>query len=472
MILWLALGALTLATLWFMLHPLFRVARTLPAREAYDVEVYRDQLAEVKRDEARGLLSPAEARAAEREIARRLLAVAPQAETHGRAETAAAAPGRTARRWTAMAVAALVPLASLGLYLYVGAPEAPDFPFAQRAAIERAAGMPDIDAAIQHLQARLKAKPDDLEGWLLLGRSEAALRRFPEAIAAYQRADALSPGRADIIAALAEMKVMAAGGTVDAETKAMFEQVHAKDPTEIRARFYLGLAKVQGGDPEGGLRDWLALEASTPADAPWRVLLQGQIERIAKQFKLDPAKLAPAGVKAPSPAASTASPGPSAADIAAAQNMTPAEREQVVRGMVGKLAAQLQQQPDDLEGWRRLGRAYGVLGEPGKAADALAHAAKLAPENPDVLVEYGQSLAAQAKPGDKLPAQAIVVMRQVLTLDHRRPEALWYVGLAEAERDDKAAAAALWNRLLAQLSPGTPAYDKVKQRLDGLGVTR
>ncbi|MFI5023982.1 MAG: tetratricopeptide repeat protein, partial [Alphaproteobacteria bacterium] len=184
------------------------------------------------------------------------------------------------------------------------------------------------------------------------------------------------------------------------------------------------------------------------------------------------AKGAPAQSPPAAAATAGATPAPNTADVAAAQNMSDEQHKEKIRGMVERLAEQLKGQPDDLAGWRRLASAYSVLGERDKATEALAQAARLAPKDPDVLVAYGNALLAQGTSGDAPPAKAAEVMRQVLALDAGRREALWVVGLADAAQGDKQAAAALWGRLLAQLSPGTPEYLQVKGRLDALGATR
>jgi len=578
----LILGVITLLSVAMLLRPLLRGTKAMPLREAYDLEVYRDQLAEVGREEARGILTPADARAAEREIARRLLAVSP--EDRPAASAAASEPSRVAPRWTVLGLAIAMPLTALGLYFVVGNPGAPGVPFASRSQAMQSQAvqsgdMPEIGVALPRLEARLKAKPDDLEGWLLLGRSYGSLERYADAIDAYSHALTLSNSRPDVVAAYAESKVLLAGGVVNPEIRKLFEDVRAQDPRSVTARYYLGLVKVQDGDAEGGLRDWLAIQAEAPPDAAWLPGLHGEIERVAQEFKIDLAKLVPPGAKIvppmagslgtgaktapsasaapsalggpsdsdvaaaqnmtdeqrsqmirtmvdrlaarlqqqpddidgwrriarayavlgeqdkaadadahiakleggaaePTAGASTAGPapgapgGPSESDVAAAQTMTDEQRSQMIRTMVDRLAARLQQQPDDVDGWRRLARAYAVLGEQDKAADALSHAAQLAPKDPDLLVSYGNALLALGTPGAEPPAKAIEVMRQALQIDAGRPEALWVVGLAEAAHGDKPAATALWSKLLAQLSPGTPQYIEVKQRLDSLGTTR
>jgi cytochrome c-type biogenesis protein CcmH len=398
----------------------------MPAREAYDLEVYRDQLAEVGREEARGILTAADARAAEREIARRLLAVAP--EDHPASAAAVPEPGRAARRWTVLGLATAMPVAALALYLVVGTPGARDVPFASRPQASQSGDMPDINVALPRLEARLKANPDDLEGWLLLARSYASLERYADAVDAYGHAMTLSDNRPDVVADYAETKVLQADGVVSPETRKLFEDVLAGDPGNVPARYYLGLVKVQDGDAEAGVRDWLAIQAEAPPDAEWLPDLHGQIERVAQEFKLDLAKLLPPGANivppmAASPGAgaeagtvSGAAPigpgGPSDSDVAAAQNMTDEQRTQMIRSMVDRLAARLQQQPDDIDGWRRLARAYTVLGEQDKAADAQAHIAKLEGQG-------AAGPAAAAPNGPAGPSDSDVAAAQNMTDEQR-----------------------------------------------------
>jgi cytochrome c-type biogenesis protein CcmH len=303
-ILWLILGAITLAVVVALLRPLLSAVQPDLPRAAYDLQVYRDQLAEVTRDQARGVLAASEAEAATREIKRRALAAASD-ETAPRAE----APGRTARRWTALAIAAAVPIAALAIYLAVGFPNAPDAPFAarQREAKASAGKMPDINTALQRLEGELKTNPNDLSGWLLLARSYQALGRDGDAVGAYRHAAELKPDTPEIVAAYAEAMVMADNGAVTPEAKKLFERVAAQDPKSLPARFYLGLARAQAGDGTGAVRAWLAIEAEAPKDAPWLPALQAQIGKTAKEFGLDPTKLAPAPEpKTPPAAPSTA----------------------------------------------------------------------------------------------------------------------------------------------------------------------
>ncbi|MGE5147338.1 MAG: tetratricopeptide repeat protein, partial [Candidatus Eiseniibacteriota bacterium] len=133
-------------------------------------------------------------------------------------------------------------------------------------------------------------------------------------------------------------------------------------------------------------------------------------------------------------------------------------------------------EPNDLAGWRRLGRSYLVLGEADKASDAYAQAAALAPKNVDVLLDYGEALLTAAGPAksptEHLPAKFLDVMRQVYALDDHNPVALWYLGVDHAQNGRRAEAAALWQRLLERLPPNAPERAALAKRLEMLKIDR
>ena len=480
-----ALLGLTTLAVALLLGPLILRSRGSQARDAYNLAVYRDQLAEIDRDVERGILSPDEATAAKSEIARRILALAPSAE-----------PGGSARAPLVVAAVAILalPFAAWTLYWDLGSPSLPDEPLASRGAASAQTaqnGDPHVDiaGAIDKLTAHLQAHPDDLEGWLLLARSDLDLNRYADAVEAYRRAADLSGQKPEIVGDWGEAQVLAAGGTVTAEAKKAFETALADKESAPRSRYYLALAKLQAGDAKGALQDWVDLEADSPADAEWLPLLRRRIADAAKSAGVDPATLktssgaprkAPAPTEAanPAPASPTQESGsgmPSSAQVnetaKATAGMSTQDRQAMIEGMVGKLAARLQQNPDDAEGWTRLGRSYMVLEQPDKAVDAYAHAAKLKPDDLGLKQQYANAIVA-ASSGDDPPEAATALFRQVLDADPQNAEALWYVGIAEAEAGHAQNARDLWTRLLAQLPPEAPIRQQVQDRIAGLKLDK
>jgi cytochrome c-type biogenesis protein CcmH len=456
MLIWLAFAVLAALVVALVIWPLAAAHGRSPTRAAYDRAVYGDQLKEITRDSERGLVTPTEAASARLEIERRLLASDEEAERGLRPAAKPATP-----RALTVALAVLVPLAAIGFYLVHGAPRIPDQPYDARAA-ERALiganGALDLDKTVAALQARLKADPSSAEGWLLLARTEAARGHWQKSAAAYREAMTLTKERPDVAAAYAEMLVMAADGIVTPAARDALNTVVARDPKNPSARYYLALAEAQAGDVRGATDAWQTLLAEAPADAPWAQMVRQRIADTAKA----------AGLPAPAPPAAQASPGPSADDVAAAAQLSPEQRDQMVRGMVERLATRLKEAPDDLQGWLRLGRAYEVLKEPEKAADAYAQAAKLKPEDPAILAREVDALMADRAPTDPIPPTALVVLKQLETLDASEPRALWYLGLAAAQAHEVDEAKVYWQKLLAVLPADSAERKMVSDALAAL----
>jgi cytochrome c-type biogenesis protein CcmH len=167
---------------------------------------------------------------------------------------------------------------------------------------------------------------------------------------------------------LGEAIVRANQGLVTAEARAAFERARTLDPTAIRPQFYLALALSQEGKAAEAAAAWRGLLAKAPPDAPWVEVARAELAKLGDS----------APVVASNPAGA---PGPTASDVDAAASLSPEERVAMINGMVSELAARLESQPDDAEGWARLIRSYMVLGRGADAKAALAEArAKLPPD--------------------------------------------------------------------------------------------
>jgi len=160
--------------------------------------------------------------------------------------------------------------------------------------------------------------------------------------------------------------------------------------------------------------------------------------------------------------------GPSAAEMAKAAEMSPEERQAMIRNMVDGLAVKLAQNPDDIDGWKRLGRAYGVLGERDKAVDAYEHAERLKPDDTRILLAEAELLIPGGLPQTPLPERLVSLLKHVDTLDARQPAALWYLGLASVQQRDFAAARSYWQRLLEVLPEDADQHQAVAAALDAL----
>ena len=451
--LWIVFIAITVAALALILAPLWRKSTATADRSAYDAEVYRDQLEELDRDVERGLIEGDDADAARTEISRRLLAA--DAEGRRGPEPISGAPRRA---WIAGGLVFAIPVMAALFYGFHGAPGLPGNPAAERQAA------PSLDSATQQaemiarISERLQRNPGDAEGWSHLGVLLMTAKRYKTAAEALGHASELTPNSAGLMARHGEALSFAAQGTVGAATRKVFESALVIDPREPRAHFYLGLADNQAGRGQTALERWRALDAETPADAPWRAPLRAQIARLAKELGETPEDR---GVEAP---------GPSADDVAAASRMSGDDRQAMIRSMVARLAERLVETPDDADGWIRLGRSYKVLGETAKSRAAYAKAAALRPNDVSVLSSYVASIADAAGAEATKQPEFNDAVAKILGLDPNNRTALWFAGLRARHSGDDDAATRHWRKLLALLDAGSKEHAELSRRLGEMGA--
>ncbi len=356
---------------------------TIPLVRRYDARqsprdatlgVLRDQLGEVDAQVAGGAIDAREAEALRTEIKRRMLGTAREVDAVPRPLGGGALGG------FAIGLAAAVGIAATLLYSTLGRPElasvapVPEVAAASADTAANPAAATEVAAMVAKLEARMKDHPQDAEGWRMLGWSYFQTQRFAESADAYGRAVKLAPSAPGNASAYGEALVQAAGGIVKPDARLQFAAAVALDKTDARARYFLGLAKEQAGDPKAAVADWLALLRESPPGAPWAGELRRVIADTAGRAGVDvAAQLAASGAVA---VAGSAPPSPSAEQVKAVQAMAPTDQQAMIRGMVDRLAARLKANPKDAGGWVRLMRARMVLGDPAAAAaarrDALA----------------------------------------------------------------------------------------------------
>ncbi len=386
------------------------------AEAAPNARVYRDQLKEIARDAARGVIPAEEAARLRAEVARRLLAAdrpaAPAATVGPRGPVLAlsvAVPVFTLL--TYVGTAPLLKYAGLGeqriealsdelaitvriggysvhltpIFVGLGAPGYPDLPMRARlaAAAELAAARPSqvaaeaaapalppvaVDAAlvaqVEDRRARVAAQPDDLESLRFLAVNEAGLGNLSAAREAQAQAvavlgDAATPSDR---AMLAWLMVAAAGGTVTAEADAVLAQVLSADDAQDVALYLAGIGQMQVGRPDLAFRLWRRYLEVAPQGSPWRADVAARMQPLAAAAGVDWVPLAAAA-------------GPTAADLAAAAEMSEEERQAMAAGMVARLEGRLAAEGGSAADWARLIAALGVLGERARAKAVYAEAA-------------------------------------------------------------------------------------------------
>jgi len=357
MTLWLSFALMTAAVIFIVLWPLRRGQKERGAGS--EVAVYRDQLTEIKRDRLTGLIGEAEAKAAQIEVSRRLLAAA---DVEAARSLAHPATDSLRRRWIVALVALLVlPAGTVALYLLVGSPNQPAQPLAAR--LNMPMQKRSITELVAQVEDHLDHNPDDGRGWQILAPIYMRLGRFDDAVKAWRNTLRLTGESADGEADLGEALVGAANGVVTVEAASAFDHALGLDAHNVKARFFTGLSAEQDGKREQAAAIWRDLLNGAPADAPWLGLVQQSL-----------ARLEPNATPESASAAADTAPTPSADQVAAAADLSSQDRTEMVRAMVERLAQRLAQDASDVDGWLRLIRSYVVLGERDKALNAAAQA--------------------------------------------------------------------------------------------------
>ena len=393
---WIVTAALALASALMIGLALLRARSGVEPAAAFDLRVYRDQLKEIDRDLARGTIGAEDAERLRAEVSRRILA----ADADLQRETGGSGRGGPGTLAAAVVTGIVVIGGSFWLYTDLGQPGYGDLALADRlaladearrtrpgqaeaeATLPDSAGRtdvpPDFVALMERLRETVAARPDDLRGHELLARNEAALGNFKAAHVAQARVIELKgPGAtAQDFTDYADMLILAAGGYVSPEAEAALAAALEREPRNGAALYYSGLMLAQVGRPDQAFAIWRRLLEDGPADAAWIEPIRLQIEDMAARagevnFTLPPAQ-----------EPRLAAPGPSAADVEAAEEMAPEDRMEMIRGMVARLSDRLATEGGPPEDWSRLIGSLMVLGDQAQAIAIYNNALEVFAEDP------------------------------------------------------------------------------------------
>lgn len=259
---WIIAGFLIAGALLFIVPPLLGRGRmqATATRSEVNLSIYRDQLHELDADLAAGTLSKEQYRIARNELEGRVL------DDSGTAEVMTP-PSSGGRNWAIAAVIAM-PILTVALYLMLGKPGGLDSQHQATVANQsQEVTQEQINAMVEGLAQKLKAKPDDVEGWAMLGRSYVQLRRYGDASAAYARAVALLPNNAQLLADYADVLAMNNGRSMQGEPEKIIQQALAADPNNIKALALAGTAAFQRKEYRKAIEEWQKLLKLVPADS-------------------------------------------------------------------------------------------------------------------------------------------------------------------------------------------------------------
>ena len=275
--LWLVVLVLLLATLLCLIPPLLRrtpiTSAPPPDADATVRAFYLAQREQLQRDLRNGSLSPAARVRAEEELQRDLLQDLALRQGH-----AAPFGGQRAGIAAACVFSIIIPVAAVLLYGQLGNPRAAaDATMARAAEPHSEDAGDDMALAINALAQRLRASPDDADGWYTLARSYETLGRYNDAVAAYQQVLKQVPGQPAVLADLADALLSANQGVPDASSIAAVAQALAAQPDQPKALALAGMMALRRGDAAEALMHWEHLQGLLPPESEAARQIQSNI---------------------------------------------------------------------------------------------------------------------------------------------------------------------------------------------------
>jgi len=328
---------------------------------------------------------------------------------------------------------------------------------------------------LARLAKRLRDQPKDIEGWKLLGRSLSAVGQYNQAADAFRKAVDLSENDAGLLVTLGDVLTKGAGGTITPEALIIFTKARELAPENLPVQYFLGLADLQAGRLKNAFDAWLGLYGKFPAGSENQQALAEQIRRLAQRLGVDPEEHLASKLQSTPPSAATLprpvmkpGPGPDRAAMAEAAKMSASEREEFIQSMVQRLANRLEDEPDDFDGWIRLGRAYSVLRRNAEAARAYGRAADLRPTDPGPLEAQIAILIGSMTQGKAVPEATLGMLRKLEALQPDNRRALWFLGMADATAGRRSEAIVRWERLYGLLPSESRERARIKIAIERL----
>lgn len=234
---------------------------------------FAGQLAELTRDRELGFIEADAARQAELDIRRRIS----QAGAGDDGATAMAGSGSASRplRHGLVAGAGICAVLAVALYMALGSPHLVGMTPARMPEVPEE--LREILAELDNLRAELAVRPDNPQGWAVLGQANVQLGRYGEAATAFENAINWESGSAFLFASLGQARLFEAGGIVTPAAREAFARALDIDPEDVRARFFMAEARYQGGERAQAIDAWRSILSGAEADAAYRGMVQARL---------------------------------------------------------------------------------------------------------------------------------------------------------------------------------------------------
>jgi len=479
-ILWLICALLLLIAVVLLIRPLLKRLseselaqnqKQVNRRKELNIELYEQKKVQIEVDFANGLLDEEAREQAQNEIEHSLIQDAEVSDADN-LELQQLSPSNA--RILAIVFLLFIPVFSIVTYAFIKPdnfeqvvlnqppPKSPDAQHQQ---------VPDINAMVVSLENKLKENPDNLQGWDMLGRSYVVMKRFPDAVMAYRKAYELSKKTQQSIPDLEINYVevlMQTGGQQNYQTaRNLLDDLLKANPNNGDALWFMGFLDYEAGNKALAFERWSQLKSLLPANSEQVKIVDSYLSRLRNELpEGHPQKTVKTQTEVSQNAPQT-TPQTSPAGPVPGQELTGSKEEQAfIAAMVARVEGRVQANPQDLKGWKTLGKSYGVLNRHVDSANAYAKAVALDSSDVDLLINYFNAVI-KTNQVDQLD-NARIVFAQLLDQNPENADALYLSGSLARAAGDTQEARMFWNKLLPLLPEGGQAYNNVERNLRSL----
>lgn len=430
---------LTLALILWLVWPLLRhKASASVSASQLNTAVHRDQLTALQSDLDKGLISKEDFESSVDELQMRLL---DDTESYKAPLTQQTASFWSPRK-TAVLIALCLPVLAIPIYLRLGTPAAID-PVAEAQITDK-----QVRQMVDTLAARLQANPDNPKGWAMLAKSYKVMGRFEESSQAFERVGVMLDSDPELLVDYADVLAVLADNQIEGKPLMLVNKALSLNPRHPMGLMMSGVAAYRRADFTLAVQQWeTLLTMLEPGSGDAR-----QIEENIASARSQ------GGLQASNQAATTPSNAlpPVPASAAGAVN------EDMINQMVERLAKRLETNPDDLQGWARLARAYKVQGRLNEAIKAYEKTGVLMDNDADLLSQYADTLATNAQ---SLQGKPMELLKKALKINPKHPHALMMSAQAAYQVGALAEAIEHWEAVLTILPATSPDYKLVQTEL-------
>lgn len=478
-ILWTVCAVLLVIAVVILSRPLFRKyseaelaqkQELANRRKKLNIELYEQKKAQIEQDFANGLLDEEARIEARNEVEHSLLH-----DTSVAHDTELVQIDNGMARKLVLSFLFFIPIFSIVTYAFIK-PDNLETIVMNQASASMPGGqkkVPDIGAMVASLENKMKENPDNIQGWTMLGRSYVVMKRYPEAVNAYQKALDLTikkdrvEGRSDLKIDLVEVLLQVGGEPNYEQARTLLAELLDSDPDNADALWFMGFLDYQQGNKEQTIQRWKRLLSMLPVEGEQAQIVRSYMTQVVKELPEDSQLRADQSQPWSQPPPQQEKQAQVPKGPAPGQQMTGSKDEQAfIASMVARVEARVKADPQDLKGWTTLGKSYGVLGRYQDSAVAYGKAVAIDSSDVNLMINYANAVIKADDP--QLYSQARDFFKQMLDKNPDNVDTLFLSGLMARAAGDKMAAKQYWQKLLPLLPADSPAALNVEKYLQEL----